>query len=66
MLSQPRVPSRARCCGRAASGLARSDIESKFALLSPDIPSAIIHDGLAKAKVIFDVISKNMRSRLLL
>lgn len=39
----------------AASGLARADIEGKFTLLLPDIPSAIIHDGLTKAEVIFDV-----------
>ena len=39
----------------AASGLARADIESKFALLLPDTPLAIIRDGLIKAEVIFEV-----------
>jgi hypothetical protein len=38
-----------------ASGLARADIEGRFALLLPDIPSVIIRDGLTKAEVIFDV-----------
>ncbi len=39
----------------AASGLARADIEGRFALLLPDIPSVIIRDGLTKTEVIFDV-----------
>ena len=38
----------------AASGLARADIEGRFALLLPEIPSVVIRDGLAKADVIFD------------
>lgn len=39
----------------AASGLARADIEGRFGLLLPNIPSVVIRDGLAKANVIFDV-----------
>jgi hypothetical protein len=39
----------------AASGSSRADIEARFTFLLPDIPIAIIHDGLARAEVIFDV-----------
>jgi hypothetical protein len=39
----------------AASGLARADIEDRFALLLPETPPAVIRDGLARAEVIFNV-----------
>lgn len=39
----------------AASGSARADVEARFALLLPDIPPAVIRDGLTRAEVIFDI-----------
>ena len=39
----------------AASGSARADIEARFALLLPNIPTAVIRDSLTRAEVIFDV-----------
>jgi predicted DNA-binding protein YlxM (UPF0122 family) len=39
----------------AATGSARADIEARFALLLPQIPTAVIREGLTRAEVIFDV-----------
>lgn len=39
----------------ASSGLSRSDIEARFALLLPDISQAVIRESLSRAEVIFNV-----------
>ena len=44
----------------AASGCSRTDLEARFSLLRPAIPSAVVREGVAAADVLFDIVVQEL------